>query len=101
MVKKACQAAVARNASLTSTVYIQMSDIDADFDNSDPLTLLERFKVGHLVVVLLALFAVTQQFLRFLTGVSQDLWRCILQPCQKTHDACWSVPQRGELQALA
>ena len=45
MVKKAVQAASARGASSSSTIHIQILDIDADFGDSDPLTLLERFKV--------------------------------------------------------
>jgi hypothetical protein len=47
MVKKAVQAASARGASSSSIIHIQISDIDADFGDSDPLTLLERFKVSH------------------------------------------------------
>ncbi len=69
MVKKACQAAVARNASSSLIVYIQMSDIDADFDNSDPLTLLDRFKVSLLFIVFVGIiclfstmFALSNQF---------------------------------------
>ena len=45
MVKKAVQAASARDASSSSTIGIQISDIDAEFGDTDPLTLLERFKV--------------------------------------------------------
>lgn len=45
MVKKAVQAASARDDSSLSTIGIQISDIDAEFGDTDPLTLLERFKV--------------------------------------------------------
>lgn len=45
MVKKAIQAASARDASSLSTTGIEISDIDAEFGDTDPLTLLERFKV--------------------------------------------------------
>jgi len=47
MVKKAVQAASARGASSSSIIHIEILDIDADFGDSDPLTLLERFKVSH------------------------------------------------------
>ncbi len=45
MVKKAVQAASARDDSSLSTIGIQISDIDAEFGDTDPLTLLERLKV--------------------------------------------------------
>ena len=45
MVKKSVQAASAWDDSSLSTIGIQISDIDAEFGDTDPLTLLERFKV--------------------------------------------------------
>lgn len=45
LVKKAVQAASARGASSSATLQLQMADIDAEFGESDPLTLLKRFKV--------------------------------------------------------
>jgi hypothetical protein len=54
LVKKAVQAASARGAASTGTLHLQLADIDAEFGESDPLTLLKRFKVCR--DVLLAFF---------------------------------------------
>jgi len=47
MVKKASGRQCARVASSSSIIHIEILDVDADFGDSDPLTLLERFKVSR------------------------------------------------------
>ena len=47
MVKRAVQAASARGAAVGSTLYLQISDVDSEVGECDPLTLLKRFKVGR------------------------------------------------------
>jgi hypothetical protein len=94
MVKKAVQAASARGASSSSIIHIQISDIDADFGDSDPLTLLQRFKVSHCCF----LSAIVSQKMTTFFRVFADIRRCFLQPCSKTHPSSHNVPQRGEQQ---
>lgn len=47
LVKKAIQAASARGGAAGKTLYLQMSDIDSELGECDPLTLLSRFMVSH------------------------------------------------------
>jgi hypothetical protein len=50
LLKRAVEAASARGASVGSTLYLQISDIDSEVGECDPLTLLKRFKVGRQII---------------------------------------------------
>ena len=54
MVKKAIQAASARGGATGKTLYLQMSDIDSELGECDPLTLLKRFKVSRCLAFVIA-----------------------------------------------
>ena len=94
MVKKAVQAASARDASSSSTIGIQISDIDAEFGDTDPLTLLERFKVCvsfSACIFVIVCIEMTRLFLPFFA----DIRRRFLQSCPKSHLSSNSVHQGG------